>query len=176
MPFNHHNQHPSSHGQLPCTRPLRHGAWCRRQSAGAAAGYPGHSVDTWRTTAGQRDPPQHPAVTRTCKSGRIPDKSPPTRTVDRSFKVDGFTHSNGTSLTSHVLLLRSGLCDGSMDVTARRHSTSLDTTVCSGRRRRLHLITTLHSRRPRKHENEGHTHAWHLVEALCVSGCILDAC
>ena len=41
------------------------------------------------------------------------------------LKVDDFTHSNGTSLTSHVLLLLllSGLCDSSMDVTARRHST-----------------------------------------------------
>ena len=48
----------------------------------------------------------------------------PPRTVDRSFKVDDFTHSNGTSLTSHVLLLLlSGLCDSSMDVTARQHST-----------------------------------------------------
>ena len=36
----------------------------------------------------------------------------PPRTVDRSFKVDDFTHSNGTSLTSHVLLLLlSGSCD-----------------------------------------------------------------
>ena len=47
------NQHPSSQGQLPCTRPLRHGARCRHQSAGAAVGCAGHSVDTWRTTAGQ---------------------------------------------------------------------------------------------------------------------------
>ena len=40
------------------------------------------------------------------------------------LKVDDFTHSNGASLTSHVLLLLlSGLCDSSMDVTARQHST-----------------------------------------------------
>ena len=86
--------------------------------------------------------------------------------LDRSFKVDDFAHSNGTSLTSHVLLLlRSGLCDGSMGVTARRHSTLQyaldDADDCT--------------RSPRKHESDGHTHAWHLVEALCVSECILDA-